>query len=568
MVNYFNATKVLGVLLVLFVFSSFLPAHAQERKRYAVYLKDKNITGTNYNYELTKPEKFLTQRSLDRRKRQGIALNTRDLPVNMNTVKAIAETGARVWYVSRWLNAVLIEADENTLAKVKALPQVKPQVEMLSPIRSATATNPKPLTDATFKDRAGKEKKTFLAIDSIPMYGRGLNQAKMLNVPDMHKMGYRGQGMYIAVLDAGFENGDKVPFLQHLHDDGRILGTYNFVEGQENVYNTGNHGLEVLSCIGAYQAGKLIGTAPEASFYLFRTEDANTEYRVEEFYWLVAAEKADSLGVDVINSSLGYTEHDIDEQKYTYKDMNGKTAMVSRAATMAASVGILVVNSAGNEGWGDWKYIGAPADADSILSVGAVDASRKRAYFSSYGPTSDKRLKPNVSAQGSPAAVGKTGGAIGSNSGTSFSSPIMCGMVASFWQAFPQLTNIEIIEILQMAGSQVSKPDTVLGYGIPDFKLAYQIAQEKVKKAKTGFHVFPNPLPEGQAIRLAFSEYYVGKKLKLELTDMKGSTVESAHLDKATQHYEWNATARLPKGLYAVRVVEGKQVEIRRWYKE
>ncbi len=565
MVNYFKKAGFLALLTTIFIFlEASQMLQAQTRKRYVVYLTEKNTQA----YSLDKPEKFLTARAIERRKRQNIVLNTRDLPVDEAIIKALKDKGARVWYASRWLNAVLIEATEDELAKVKTLPALKPEIELLSPIRSATATNPKPLTQATFKDRAGKEKNTFLQIDSPASYGKAFNQANMLGVPAMHKQGYRGQGMYIAVLDAGFENGDKVPFLKNLREDGRILGTYNFVEGQENVYNTGSHGLEVLSCIGGYELDKHIGTAPEASFYLFRTEDAETEYRVEEFNWLVAAEKADSLGVDVLNSSLGYTDYDLDAQDYVYADMNGKKSIISRAATWAASTGMIVVNSAGNEGWDSWKYIGAPADADSILTVGSVDSNKKRSYFSSFGPTSDKRIKPNLCAAGNPASVGKPSGAIGMNTGTSFSSPVMCGMVASFWQAFPQLTNMEIIEVLQKAGSQASKPDSILGYGIPDFNLAYQIAQLKIEKAKTGFHVFPNPLPTGQAIRLAFSESYVSKKLKVELVNMKGSVLESFTLNKATAHYEWDATAKLPKGLYAIRVIEGKKVEIRRWLKE
>jgi hypothetical protein len=555
----------LGACLLL---STFSTAFAQERKRYIVYLQEKNTP----SYTIDKPEKFLSARSIERRKRQNIAITKLDLPANEASVIAIANTGARVWYVSRWLNAVLIETDEKTLAKVKKLPQVKPNIEMVSPIRSATAGNPKPLVDASFKNKAGKEKNSFLQIDSAIHYGKAYQQAKMLDAQEMHKRGYRGQGLYIAVLDAGFENGDKVPFLQHLREDGRILGTYNFVEGQENVYNTGNHGLEVLSCIGGYQVGKFIGTAPEASFYLFRTEDASTEHKVEEFYWLVAAEKADSLGVDVINSSLGYTDFDDDAHDYTYKSMNGKTSIASRAATMAARVGIVVTNSAGNEGGGDWKYMGAPADADSILAVGAVEGTKKRAYFSSFGPTYDKRIKPNVVALGSPAVVGKTSGSIGYNSGTSFSSPIMCGMVASFWQAFPQLTNMDIIDVLQKSGSQAEKPDTVLGYGLPNFKRAYQIAQEKALKAKTGFHVMLTYSPEGQAesqakpLQIAFSEEFVGKKVKLELLDTKGSVAESITLEKAPKMYDWNATAKLPQGLYTVRIADTPQV--RKWLKE
>ncbi|NJL11559.1 MAG: S8 family serine peptidase [Microscillaceae bacterium] len=380
-------------LLTCFLAGFVYHLPAQElTKRYFVSFKDK--TGTAYS--LNKPEDFLSPRAIERRQRYQIPVLERDLPVSATYLKALQSQGATVWYASKWMNGALIEADSLTLLKVQALDFVKPEALLVYPKASQPLKNvgirpsPKPL--ARFNP---------LLIEKAEDYGKARNQTEMIGADEMHKAGYRGQGMLIAVFDAGFLNADKLSFFQHLFKHGQILGTYDFVEGDEGVYETGDHGTKVLSTIAAYKKGEMIGTAPEAFFFLFRTEDTRTEYRVEEVNWLIAAEKADSAGVDVINSSLGYTTFDDAKMDYSYQTLNGKTSFITLAAELAAQTGMLVVNSAGNEGSGDWRYVGTPADAPSILSVGAVDSQGGYAYFSSVGPTADGRIKPNVSARGS-----------------------------------------------------------------------------------------------------------------------------------------------------------------------
>jgi serine protease AprX len=477
----------LSLLMVLLCYQA---QAQQESRRYLIYFKDKKKS----SYSLDKPEKFLTNRAIQRRKNQQIPIQERDIPVSRAYIQELQAQGGKVWYVSRWFNAALVEANAETLLKIKALPFVKSEVVYL--------TSRKPYSGSkqiTFPQNTSENTNIInsdLIISSPDDYGNSFNQTQMIGADIMHKMGFKGKGMIIAVLDAGFENAHKLSFFKHLMDDKRILGTYNFVENHENVYASGSHGLEVLSTIAAYEKGKIIGTAPEASFYLFRTEDANSEYRVEEVNWLVAAERADSLGVDVINSSLGYTNFDDSSMDYSYSMMDGNTALVTRAADMAASTGILVVNSAGNEGGTSWQYVSAPADADSVLAVGAVDRNGNYVSFSSTGPTINRHIKPNVAAQGLMATVGKPSGGIGFNNGTSFSSPIMCGLVTGLWQANPKLSNMEIIQVLQESASISSKPDTLLGYGIPNFKKAHEIAQKKaqskLKKGESLPHSEPN----------------------------------------------------------------------------
>ena len=275
--------------------------------------------------------------------------------------------------------------------------------------------------------------------------GVSLNQIYMLWGDSLHDNGFKGENMIIAVLDAGFYNVDSLDCFSHLFDDGRILGTYDFVEQEKEVYNDDTHGMAVLSCMGADLQNGFIGTAPKANYFLLRTEDAYSENVIEEYNWICGAEFADSIGADVINSSLGYTTFDYSIQNYTYDDLDGKTAVSSIAATMASRKGIIVVNAVGNSGNGSWKYIGAPSDADSILSVGAVDENKEMASFSSYGPTSDGRVKPSVCAQGKNTEVINSQGNVINSNGTSFASPVLAGLVTCLWQAHPTKSNMEII---------------------------------------------------------------------------------------------------------------------------
>lgn len=475
MLKHHTQIMKISVLLLAYTMLSF-GVSAQKASRYMVYLTDKKESP----YKITKPEAFLTKRAIERRARYNIDITERDLPVSPKYVEQIKKAGAKVWYTSRWLNAVVVEAEESVLDKVKSFDFVKPEVELLIK-RKGKVGEVKPARRELAKRMTAESK-----IEKEEDYGKAINQIKMLEAEKMHQNGFKGKGMLIGVFDAGFVNVDTAACFAHLFEQGRVLNTYSFVNNCEYVYGEGSHGTQVLSTIAAYLPGEMIGTAPEASFVLFQTEDGATENRIEEANWLIAAERADSLGVDVINSSLGYTTFDEKSMNYSYDMLDGKTALITKAAINAARVGILVVTSAGNEGGSSWQYISAPADADSILTIGAVNAREDYASFSSTGPTADGRVKPDVCAKGLGATVSYPSGFIGISHGTSFSSPIMCGFVASFWQGNAELNNQEIIDIIRKSATQAENPDSLLGYGIPKYEAAQKLADELKAKKKRG----------------------------------------------------------------------------------
>lgn len=470
----------------LFVFSN--PTFSQgNNARYLIVFKDKN----NSPYSVNQPLVFLSARSVARRQKQKIAISTKDLPVNPTYLEEVKKKGAKVVYTSRWMNAALIECTPAILTSILQLSFVK-GLEVNAPI-----DNP--------NNRSARKTTKFEANNSeVLSYGLAKTQIEMIGADKMHEQGYHGEGMMIAVLDAGFSNANNIPALKHLFDENRIVGTYDFVKNDKEVYEDDGHGTSVLSCMGAYLNDQIIGTAYNASFLLLRSEDAFSEYLIEEANWLFAAEYADSVGVDLINSSLGYSIFDDASTNHQYADLNGKTTIAAKAATWAASVGIICVVSAGNEGNGSWRYISTPADADSILTVGAVNAFKTYALFSSTGPSADGRIKPDLVAMGQSSAIVSPSGGVTTSSGTSFSSPILCGMVAGFWQANPTLTAMEVIDRLRKSGSQYENPDERLGYGIPDFTRAntQTIVLSSEDENKILFSVYPNPTNEEVIVKL------------------------------------------------------------------
>jgi hypothetical protein len=307
-------------------------------------------------------------------------------------------------------------------------------------------------------------------------YGQSLDQVNQINLIPLHNAGYAGAGINIALMDGGFTGVDVHSAFTGAWSQGRIVLTHDFVDNDTNVFQVGSHGMSVLSTICADLDGTFVGTAPEANYYLFRTEDELSETLVEEDNWVVASEWADSLGIDVINTSLGYTTFDNGIGDHTYADLDGKTTVISKAATAAARTGMIVVVAAGNEGASSWKYISCPADADSILSIGAVDGMDLRAAFSSQGPTSDGRIKPDLGARGVSATIMNWSGQVATGSGTSFASPITCGAMACLLQAVKANQSTyaiqDILTAVRENASQASKPDTMLGWGIPNFSAA------------------------------------------------------------------------------------------------
>jgi len=417
-------------------------------------------------YTLLRPHDFLSARSIERRRTQGIALDEYDLPVDPAYLRSIAAAGGEIRLVSRWLNAAAVYApDSLTRARIDSLPFVR-RIYPLGYRRLPQKEKnfPRVVRD-TSKARADR-------------YGYGANQAFMLDMPYFHELGYRGAGIHVAIFDGGFENVYRMPAFDTLFARHQILGTRDFVECDEYVYEDSGHGTDVLACMAANMPFRLIGTAPDASYYLFKTEDTKGEFWIEEFNWVAAAEYADSLGVDVINSSLGYTGFRDTMMNYEYsRDLDGETSIASRGADIAVFKGIIVVNSAGNEGNKKWHYIGTPADARNVIAAAATDADGKKALFSSHGPSADGRIKPNLAAQGKDTYVASMLGlAVKTTSGTSFSAPVLAGAIASCRQALPNLPALQFKHLLEIHASQGENPDTLLGYGIPRFVRSWTYA--------------------------------------------------------------------------------------------
>ena len=435
---------------------------------YRVMLTDKQGT----SYSLAHPTRFLSRRSVERRKRQGLPLDSTDLPVSQRYVKMVDREGVTIIGQSRWQNTLLVRVQDSTL---------------ISGIRSLDCVSGCRLVwlapDSVNIEVRSKYEERFEEHDSTPgeQYGKAREQIYTLNGDRLHNIGLRGEGMMIAVLDGGFKNADRIPAIQHAD----IRGWRDFVSPDNpQLFSETDHGTKVLSTMAVCQPYYFVGTAPRAAYWLLRSEDQQTEQEVEEDYWTMAAEFADSVGCDVINSSLGYNEYDHAWMTYKLWQLDGRTAFVSRSAAMLAAKGIVLCNSAGNSGMGPWKKIGVPADADHIISVGAVnDLSPNRiAPFSSVGPSQDGRIKPDVVAIGAPSRVVSGRGTITSSMGTSFASPIVCGLVACLWQGMPEKTAEEIIELVRMAGDNHEHPDNIYGYGLPNFWRAYMIGKMRNEK--------------------------------------------------------------------------------------
>ncbi|WP_425077132.1 S8 family serine peptidase [Psychroserpens sp. S379A] len=465
---------VLGALL--FQYMSF----AQEEHAW-VYLTDKENVATS----IANPISILTQNAIDRKAAHNIPIDERDVPVNESYISQLkAQNGIAVMAKSKWFNAVYViglEVDINALENLDFVDHIDFADRSLNAESRVAMSNDKFEIEESLVDFN---------------YGSAQNQVEMIGVDHLHISDYTGEGIVIAVLDAGFPNVDTMGAFQRLRDNGDLLGGYDFVERSDEVFefDGSEHGTRVLSDMAGHIQDEFVGTAPDASYYLFRTEDPTSEMPVEESYWVEAAERADSLGVHIINSSLGYRVYDNENYSYAPSDMNGHTAFITKGANIANEKGILVVNSSGNSGDDSWQIVGAPADASGVLSVGAVDFEGNYAPFSSQGNATQPTLKPDVVARGAAAAVVNSSNTIVNSNGTSFSAPIMAGGIASLWQALPNASHEEIKEFVRMSASQFNSPDFFLGYGIPDLQLALNIALSITEEEFVRFKVFPNPV--------------------------------------------------------------------------
>jgi len=448
----------LSLFFLLIVFISIADSlHSQETQMYRLYLKDKG----NSPFSLTHPQDFLSAKSIERRMRQNLPVDSIDLPLDPTYLEAITETGGTIQSYSKWTKTVVVHLDDpEILIRLKSLPFVDSVYCVWKGTLPAERNYP-------MEDNSSS---STLREDVISSYGAGFIQIALNNGHLLHDAGFRGKGMTIGVLDGGFVNVDKIDYF---HQD-QIKGIKNFNHEITDMLREGaDHGTRVLSCMLSDKSGEMIGTAPDADYYLFRTEVVSEEFPVEEDYWIAGLEYADSLGVDIVTSSLGYFTFDDATMNHIQSQLDGQTIPISRAANLAASRGILLFNSAGNEGLNDWGKIIFPADAENIITVGSVDKDSIRSSFSSFGLTADERIKPDLMAMGSRNYVVDSLGGIVQSSGTSFSTPIMAGLAACLWEALPDLNSFAMLHLLRETADHFQHPDSLTGYGIANVYKAY-----------------------------------------------------------------------------------------------
>jgi subtilisin family serine protease len=449
----------LGCLFVL----SMGQASAEKVYKYRVSLKDK----VGATYSIDKPEEFLSERAIERRNRQQLPIDETDLPVCGKYVDELKATGARLVTTSKWNNTVVLEVSDTLL------------MDEISKKSFVTGVKKVWVSPDSIPPRNMKRKKEVKnKVEKTDChYGNALRQIEIHGGDSLHTAGFAGKGMHVAVIDAGFYNADEIKFFRKMD----LLGTRDFVNPNSDIYAENAHGLMVLSCMAANLPKVFVGTAPEASYWLLRSEDNDSEQPIEEDYWAAAIEFADSVGVDVVNTSLGYYEFDEGFPAYRYRDLDGHYSLMSHSASLAADKGIVVVCSAGNSGDDPWKKVTPPGDSENVLTVGAINKNLVNARFSSIGNSADGRIKPDVMAVGVNSVVTGTDGSVSKGNGTSFASPIMCGIVTCFWQACPWLTAKEVIEAVRQVGDRVDYPDNIYGYGVPNLWKAYQKELEKRK---------------------------------------------------------------------------------------
>lgn len=508
-------------------------------------------------YSLNNPNKFLSERAILRRSNANILVTEQDLPVNPFYIDSLSQKGAMPSFSSRWLNAVLIQMDDSLkMLDVLSLPFVD-SIAYLAPVKPAIKRR---ATKAHTKRVETGMKQELSEID----YGSSFRQLEIIGLLQLHKMGYYGEGVHIAVLDNGFRGMPSMEVFDNLFDNAQVLGTKAIANPKGSVYSSGNHGTYVMTTMASFQEDVLVGSAPGASYWLIETEDNSYEYPIEEFNWAVGAEYADSVGADIITSSLIYSTFEDPKLNHTLDQLNGETAIISRVAQIATEKGILVFNSAGNDAVKPWQKIAFPADAKNIITVGAVDKDGVYANFSSVGYSADNRVKPDVAGMGK--GVSSVSIPVGNAiliSGTSYSTPTVAGAAAILLQANPTLSKNEIRMAIKKSASQYQFPDSLLGYGIPNFYLAnILLKNEKISEINNqeGFTLMPNPFVRDLAILFNIID---SQSVDFQIVDISGKVVwESLQIacSPGINLLELDNVAGLAQGNYVVVMRVGDRV--------
>ncbi|MEZ4778726.1 MAG: S8 family serine peptidase [Flavobacteriaceae bacterium] len=501
-----------------------------------VFFADKE----NVQVSIDNPLTILTQEAIDRKALHEVAIDERDVPVTESYITQIKNApGITYWAKSKWMNCVYVQG---TQPDIEALLNLSFVIDIEWADKSMNFTNPGGTTTRDkFELENGSSRIEY-------NYGAAANQIEMIHGDHLHELDFTGDGMKIAVLDAGFPGFASNPGFATMVNEGRLLGTFDFFSRTTDVTGTGQHGVNTTSDMGGFLLNQFVGTAPQASYYLFRTEYGPDENPREEAWWVEALERADSLGVDVTNTSLGYREYDNPNYTHTYEDLNGLTTFAARGANIATEKGMIIVTSAGNEGP---ITVGTPADALDILAVGAVNASGNYASFSSRGPTVDGRIKPDVMAQGQGSAVIRESGNVDFSSGTSFSSPILAGAVACLWQSKPETKNTELMQIIRQTASLYNNPTNQMGYGIANFQGAYNYLHNlgiEEQFLKENFAVYPNPVND--ILNISFPKNI--SKAKVTVYNILGKKVFEAEVTSTNNQLMLSS---LSQGAYIAKVV-------------
>ena len=522
-------------------------------------------------YSINNPSQFLSIKALNRRSKDNIPISSQDLPVDQSYINIVSNAGAKIMFITKWLNGIGISSvNPEGLETIRRLSFV----ERIEQIHSNMSVFGKSAADllktAVINDEESKDKiagilnsnqlKNNELITNLD-YGLAETQIKMLNGDLMQKRGFLGENITIAILDNGFLNVNNLNAFDSLWFNNQVISTYDFVINDQIRFSAGDHGTKVLSIMAANKPGVFVGTAPKANYHLIRTEIEGSESLLEEYLWMCGAEYADSVGADIINSSLGYTEFDDVNQNHHFSDLDGNTTIVTIAADIAASKGILVVNSAGNYANKPWQYIGAPADGDSVLAVGGVDENRVWAEFSSIGPSADGRIKPNIVAQAKRTAIIQNDGTVVFGNGTSFSSPIIAGLSACLWQSNPGLNNMQIKESIEKSANLYYWPDSHYGYGLPDFNMAMKLAQmisNSENYSQSFMGIFPNPFTDNLKL-FVFSNSAALTNLKI--LDISGKLVRSSsyELDQGLNYIQISNLDYLSAGVYIIHLKNSDQ---------
>jgi len=524
------------ITLILFLINSFDSAVCQEKTYYyfyRVYLKDKGANDAG-NFS---PADLFSEKAVERRIKAGISIpDFRDIPVWSDYIDQISSLGFALHCTSRWMNTALFKTA--TMADITSLTSLP------------FVSNVKIVKNAGGKNQSGDKLSFNTTQDDLPPFNLPLI---MVNGETVRNSGLTGKGVLIAVLDGGFLNADNIPSLKGLRSRNGIKGTFDFVENKESVYDFHNHGTAVMSVLAGSIPESIEGTATGADYLLLRSEDTGSEFPVEEDFWTAAAEYADSIGADIISSSLGYSTFDDPLMDYKFSDLDGNSTFISRAADIAASKGILVVNSAGNERNKAWIRIIAPSDGDSVLAVGAVDGFEIISAFSSAGPSFDGRVKPDVVSLGVSVPVQVLASEVSRSSGTSFSCPIISGMCACILQAVPGADNSEIISALRSSADRSLRPDSLYGYGIPDIaEIIIQLQEKYIPVRDEASVASPNPFKN--ELKITFRE--IPEKLRLEIYDLSGKLVmKKNYQDYVSRILIIDDLSDLRMGFYFIRLI-------------